>query len=253
MPVHFRNYTAAVKRVIGSGQNVGLAPHQVVIGNAGGGLGQVAGTGAAGQVLTSAGPGADPSFAAVAGGPADKEVWLSGLALPTGLGYTVLAENFPRLLASSNFTMSSITPRCTIACLPAGLVLSRMTMFTSTAAASGVSHGWYAITDNNFKVVAVTADQTTAFWNTINSPFTLLFTASYTTAYRGNYYFFVSTTATSNPNFCAAPAPDIGPNSAAPVLGGLGPSSGSGTPPALGTTISPISANGPVAPYACVG
>src|SRR5215469_12481946 len=52
---------------------------------------QVSGLGTAGQVLTSNGAGALPSWqAAGGGGPADRDVWLSGLGLPTGFGYTVL-------------------------------------------------------------------------------------------------------------------------------------------------------------------
>lgn len=253
MPVHFRNYTAAVRRVIGSGQNVGLAAHRVVIGSTAGGLAQVAGTGAAGQVLTSAGPGADPAFQATAGGPSDREVWLSGLALPTGLGYTVVAETFPRILAGNNtITLSSGIPRFTAICLPAGLTLSQMTTVTGNQAESGGTHGWYALLDLTGKVVAVTADQTgAAVWSPINSPITLPFTAPYTTTYRGVYIKMVCTTSTTNPNLIGI-GPSTGTAGLAPVLSGLCGAAGLNTPPALGTVISPLTAAA-LAPYACTG
>jgi hypothetical protein len=251
MPVHFRNYTAAVRRVIGGGLNLGLTPHQVLIGNTSGGIGQVTGTGTAGQVLASNGPGADPTFQAPSGGPADKDVWLSGLALPTGLGYTVAAETFPRILASQAISLTSGSPRFTAICLPAGLTLSRMTMVTGNLAESGGTHGWYALLDVTGKVVAVTADQAGATtWSPINSPVTLPFTAAYTTTYRGVYIAMACTTATSNPNL-AGIGPSTGTAALAPVLGGLGPA-GLNTPPALGTVISPLSA-GAVGLYAAAG
>ena len=250
MAIKYRNYTAAIKRVIGSGQNVGLAPHQVVIGNAGGGLGQVSGLGTAGQVLTSAGPGADPSFAAPAGGPADKEVWLSGLSLPTAFGYTVQAETFPRILASTTNALNSGIARFTAINLPAGLTLTQMTMIVGTLSESGGTHGWYALLDLTGKVVAVTADQTGAtFWSPINTPISLLFTASYKTTYRGVFYAMVSVNASSLPNIVGNP-PSSGAASAAPVLGGLCGSSPS-TPPALGTTLALTA--GSVGLYAAVG
>lgn len=250
MPVHFRNYTAAIRRAIGSGQGVGLAPHQVVIGNASGGLGQVAGAGTAGQVLTSAGPGADPSFQAAGGGPADKDVWLSGLALPTGLGYTVQAETYPRVLANGATTLTNGTPNFTAICMPAGLTLTRMTMVTGNIAQAGGTHGWYALLDVTGKVVAVTADQTgAAVWSPINSPITLPFTASYTTSYRGVYHAMICTTSGTDPNIA-----DIGPSTGtvtlAPVLGGLGPTL-LFTPPALGTILALTAAQ--LALYACTG
>lgn len=253
MPVHFRNYTAAVKRVIAGGQNVGLTAHQVLIGSTAGGIGQVPGTGTAGQVLTSNGPAADPAFQAPSGGPADKEVWLSGLAFPTGLGYTVQAETFPRILAQQTNPLNSGIPRFTVISLPAGLALTRMTMCTGNLAESGGTHGWYALLDNTGKVVAVTADQTGAtVWGSIQTPVTLPFTASYQTAYRGTYIVVVSVTASSLPNIAGyAAGSATGAVGLAPVLGGLGPAS-SFTPPALGSTITPLTASA-VGLYGTVG
>lgn len=182
----------------------------------------------------------------------DKEGWLSGLALPSGLGYTVQAETFPRLLAQQTNSLTSGIPRFTVISLPAGITLSRMTMVTGNLGESGGSHGWYALLDNTGKVVAVTADQTGAtVWGSIQSPVTLPFTASYKTTYRGNYIAMISVTASSLPNIAGQNGPATGAIGLAPVLAGLGPS-GLNTPPALGTVISPLTAAG-VGLYAAVG
>lgn len=179
------------------------------------------------------------------------DVWLSGLSYPTGLGYTVQGETFPRILAQQPNSLNSATPRFTAINLAKGLTLTRMTMVVGNTPESGGTHGWYALLDVTGKVIAVTADQTgAAAWSPINTPVTLAFTASYKTTYRGVYYAMISVTGTQPPNIAGYAAGALaGAAGLAPVLGGLG--TASSAPPALGTVI-PLTAAA-VGLYAIVG
>lgn len=179
------------------------------------------------------------------------DVWISGICYPTGLGYTVLGESFPRILASANYPFTNVTPRFTAIELAAGLTISRMTLITGNTAQIGGTHGWYALTDSAFKVLAATADQTSTFWNATHTPFTLPFTGSVTTAYRGVYYVFASVSGNTEPAFVGLPAPISGAATAAPILGGTG--SATQPLPAVGSTLGSLSTVSPVGLYACVG
>lgn len=252
MAVKYSNLTGSIKRVILGGVNIGLTPFEILIANANGGTSQIPSVGTSGQVLTSAGPGANPNWANLpASGPADKDVWLTGLEFPTGLGYTGQAETFPRIMCNATNSLTSGTPRWTGIPMPAGITLNKMTMVTTTTVEAGGTHGWYALTDNTGKVVAVTADQTGAtVWSPSGSPITLPFTAPYTTTYRGLYFIWVCVTASTSPTLQGLSV--LGQAaSLAPALGGNGAIS-QFTPPALGATLAFTTPTGTIF-YAIVG
>lgn len=217
----------------------GLTQHEVCIGGAGGLLAQVPSLGNAGQVLTSNGAAADPSWqAAAAGGPGDPDVWLTGLMYPSGLGYTVVQETVPRILCTGAGAVTSGTARIMAIPLPAGKTIGHMATIVAGTAEAGGTHGWYALLDNTFKVLAVTADQVGAtVWSPINTAIPLAFTAPVVTAYRGIYYAAVSVTATTPPNLASfGGATNTAAVTVAPQLSGLGPLQQ--TPPAIGSTLN---------------
>lgn len=242
MPLHFNNYSAAIRRAISAGIALGLTAHEVCIGTAGGGLGQVPAVGTAGQVLTSNGAGNDPSWQAAAGGGTD--FWPSALEFPTGLGYTVLGETYPRLWAQTGGTLSSGTPRIIAIPLEAGVTVSRITFCVEGTAEAGGSGGWYAFGDTTggagkMKIQAVSANQTGAtVWSPTLTPITLTVSPSFTTPNKNTYYVAVCVVATTLPTLSTlnSQGSATGALNLAPTLCGLGPFTPS--PPAVGTTLA---------------
>lgn len=238
MPIKFNDIRHKIANIIATGTvSFGLTQHEVCIGGAGGLLSQVPALGSAGQVLTSNGAGADPSWQA-GGTVADPDVWLSGLMYPSGLGFTAVQETIPRVLCSFAQSLTSGTPRIQAIALPAGKSIGHMAAIVGSTAELGGTHGWYALLDNTFKVIAVTADQVgAAVWSPINTPIPLAFTAPALTAYRGIYYAVVCVTATTMPNLAAyAAGTNASAVTPAPALSGLGALQN--TPPALGATVA---------------
>lgn len=124
--------------------------------------------------------------------------------------------------------------------LPAGLLVSTISFNIGTTAANGVTHGWYAITDANRIVKAVTADQgTTTIWGTASSTISLNVVSPYTTANSGLHYLAISITATTTPTLTATGNLSGGLAGNVPVL--YGTSGTVTTPPTVGTTLSALS------------
>jgi len=150
--------------------------------------------------------------------------------------YGTIARSFPRFLCLSADPLPSTGVglyRQLI--LPGGLTAGAMTALTASTAKLGGTHGWYAITDMNLNVLAVTADQTDAAttWGTTYTPQKLPFTAPLTTAYTGIYYAAICVTATTMPNIAGASV-QPGCIGAPPVLAAQFTSAMS-APPAVGT------------------
>ena len=138
--------------------------------------------------------------------------------------------------------------------LAAGLPVNSITFVVGTTAATlaDVTHGWYVLLDSGLVVRAVSADQTSGNWGTINTPVTLSVAGSaYTTTYAGQYYVgqMVAVSAGSMPIFVSAPAIEPGIRFTAPALMA---SSGTGltTPPATGTTMAALTTGTSINYYA---
>lgn len=152
-------------------------------------------------------------------------------------------ETYPRTncagyttaLASGTTYMSAIP-------LPANLVVGNLGVLTGSTAPSGVTHGWLALTDSSRIVRAVTADQTSTF----GSGFTALslpVTSTYTVPTAGVYYLAVNCNASTMGTLSIGNQPLSGPNGTAPILAGSS-STAQTTPPATGSTLATITANG---------
>lgn len=163
-------------------------------------------------------------------------------------------ETFPRRFATAGSSTATSGNLCvTLIPLPAGQLVSNITMYTNSAAKTGGTHGWYVLLDSNRKVVAVTADQTDAatVWGTGSTAYTLAVGTPYTVPVAGAYYIGVMVAATGMPNFAASVTPATIINAAPPILAGVS-STAQTTPPALGTTMTAITSNTGFSYYAYV-
>ncbi len=153
------------------------------------------------------------------------------------------AETLPRQSANTNagpITSSAAYARAIG--LPSGLVVNSVNFNIGGSAASGVTHGWYGIADSNRIVRAVSSDQgSTTIWGTTNT--TVPVSVGYTVPSAGLYYLLLSITCSAStvPTVSAAGNLTGGLAGNAPVLyGTVGTIS---TPPAVGSTLSTLSAN----------
>lgn len=178
-------------------------------------------------------------------------------ASPAGLdNYThpaqAVAATMPRRNAAGiSGAVTSGTLYCSLIVIPAGTVVTGCTMFTSTTAKTGGTHGWYVLLDSTFHVVAVTADQTDAatVWGATSTGYPLAFGASYTAPSTAYYYVgvMVAQSAGGTPTFCVATGINSGINSGAgigsPVIQCGTSSTGQSTPPALAAAMNAVSSS----------
>lgn len=166
---------------------------------------------------------------------------------PTG----ALAETLPRhsvTTASSGLAPGTLYVR-SIA-LGAGTRVSNISVITGATAVTGLNHGWYVLLDSNRNVLAVTADQTTGVWTTINTQYTVAVAAPYTVPTTGLYYVGVMIDGGNSPTLASATA----------LAAGLGivpyicasSSTTQTTPPLVGAQMAALSANGGYNFYAYV-
>jgi hypothetical protein len=160
----------------------------------------------------------------------------------------VLAATMPqRFATTASAALTSGTVYLTSIPLPAGLVVSKCTMFTNTTAKSGGTHGWYVLVDASMKVLAVTADQVDAatVWGSIGTGYPLSFTAPATIPATARYYAGIMVAGTT-PTITSAAAVAAGITAAQGVAGAVvlsGPSSsGQTTPPAVNASLTAVGA-----------
>lgn len=173
------------------------------------------------------------------------------------LGYSApagaIAETFSRDLASNSAASSVVSGQATLnnIGLPAGVTVSSISMSTDVTPATGLTHGWYALADQNLKVLGVTADQTSVTWTAASTEYKLPLTAPVTTAYTGLYFVAVCVTATGAPTLCSVGAVRAPLANIAPAFMGQ---SGTGltTPPAVGSTLAALTPGGTRGFYAYV-
>lgn len=134
-----------------------------------------------------------------------EKAWQTAYTLPSG----GLAETFPRLLATNNQAQSSTTTKCQLITLPKGLLVSNIHLITGTTAESGGTHGWVALLDTSFTVLAVSADQTGNTWGSANTDTPVAVGTPYLVPSSGAYYIAESITATGMPSFACGPGPTL--------------------------------------------
>lgn len=194
--------------------------------------------------VSGAVPAAGAEGVADAAGNFSMQPALEAYRMPAG----ATAQTFPRYQATTGVAPASGTPAGILIPLPAGLLVSNLTFTVDTPAELGGTHGWYAITDNALNVLAVSADQAgAAVWSPVNTAVTLPVLgaggAPFITPYRGFYRAFVCVVATTMPAFACAPATRIGANANAPVLAATS-GTGATAPPAVGSQMTALTANG---------
>jgi hypothetical protein len=155
-------------------------------------------------------------------------------------------ETFSRQYGTGGYlaSLTSGTVYVSAIPLPAGLLMSNLTLTVGNAAFTSVTHGWYALLDSARVVRAVTADQTGGNWGSTFAAVTLSVAASaYTTAYSGLYYIAFCATFSGSGSFPTVPAVNGGITGLAPILQGTS-STGQTTPPATGATLAAITSVG---------
>lgn len=156
----------------------------------------------------------------------------------------IVAETAPRILASGSqqLGVSGTLYFCGVS-LPQFTTVSTITMATKATAAATLTHGWYALLDQNYVVRAVTADQTSGTWTVANTVYPLNVTAAYVTTYTGLYFIAVNVSATTLPALVTAAATASALAALAPILCGSLSTGYSATPPAVTTVLSGPTAN----------
>jgi hypothetical protein len=169
-----------------------------------------------------------------------------------------LAATMPRSAANSAVSgLASGTLYVTAIGLPAGLSVSSCTMFVNNTAASGVKFGGYVLLDHGMNVLAVTANQASA-WAQAGTGYTATFAEPYRVTTAGVYYVGVVIGLGSSgqmPAFTGALplakgiAALTGLSPQAPAYCGTS-STGLGALPAAGTAMAGITTNGEYVLYA---
>lgn len=143
--------------------------------------------------------------------------------------------------------------------LPKGLVVSNITFTSGGTAAVTPTNQWFSLHDSARKMIARSADQTTAAWaaNTVKTLAIAQTTAgagsSYTTTYAGLHYLGVMVKATTQPNIVGEGSVADVLASAAPGFGGT--DTGMTTPPTVsgaGFTAGAFGAGSGIMAYAYV-
>lgn len=123
--------------------------------------------------------------------------------------------------------------------LPMGMKITNLTFSTGATAPTGLSHGWYVLMDNTFKVLATTADQTTGVWTGTNAATTIALTSPFTTTYTGLHYvgWMVASTGTGSMQGGTGSI-SAGVGATTPMLCGISNTTTFTTPPTVGTTLT---------------
>lgn len=158
-------------------------------------------------------------------------------------------ETAPRRTATgtSAATLVSGTVYVNLIQLAAGTPVNSVSLYTAAAAvatAASITHGWYALLNSAFGVVAVSADQIApaAFLSVINTEYNLAVLgaggAAYLATYTGAYYIAesVSISAGAMPQFAVSGSTGTGVGTTPPILSG--PAGTQAAPPAIGATLT---------------
>lgn len=168
----------------------------------------------------------------------------NGSALPIGPAGAV-AETMPRSTGAGSVTIATVsgTIYMDLVYIPANTVINNVNEVTgSTASSNDVTINWGAICDSTRKVLAVSANGTTqltpaGFVNT------LALTGGFTTTFSGLYYIAYTIGATTTqPTLCGITAAGTELAAIVPILSGTSSTSGTATPPAVGTTLGAVTA-----------
>lgn len=102
-----------------------------------------------------------------------------------------------------------------------GDVIEEITFVTGGTAGASLTHTWFALYAADRTLLRVTADDTSAAWNT-HTPKTLALSSSYTVTTTGLYYIGIVVTGTTMPNFQGSVSPNANVNGTliTPVLAG---------------------------------
>lgn len=174
-------------------------------------------------------------------GHVHQEFALQSLYLaPTGADAETMTRGQANVNAGPLGATSGIFMRAIA--LQKNLVVNNITFDVGTTAASGVTHGWYGITDSNRVVKATSADQgSTTIWGTTSTLVTLGMSSAFTVPTAGLYYIGLSLTASTLPTIAGAGNLAAGLAGNAPFL--YGQAGTSSTPPTIGSTLSTFSVN----------
>ena len=164
-----------------------------------------------------------------------------------------VAVTFPRYIAATSIALTNGTIACNSIAIPAGTLVSNITLYTNTVAKTGGTHGWYVLMTTGMQVLAVTADQTdpATVWGAAGAPYTLPVTSPVTITAAGLYYVgvMVAETAGTMPTFTGFTSAAGGVSGTTPTEAGIS-SSGQTPPPIVGQVMSAIGSNGGLKFYA---
>lgn len=153
----------------------------------------------------------------------------------------VTSESIPRSHAAQSVTIAvaSGTMQLAAVYLPANTIVNAVNFVTGTTGSTGVSHNWAVLADNNRKVLAVSADNTSAdlVASTVQ---TYTLTTPFTTTYSGLYYIgFVIAVGTTTPTMIGVTSAGSTLNNIAPKTAGAS-NVGATVPVAVAATLTAV-------------
>lgn len=163
----------------------------------------------------------------------------AGSIQPTG---SVAATVDRSSITSDSIAIATGTIQVAAVYLFKGQVINNVVWYSGGTAGATLNHQWAVLANSSLKVVAVTADHTSAAI-AAHTAYTLALTAAYTVPASGVYYIglMVSNNAGTEPTASGLSAANAASNNLAPKLAGTS-STGQTTPPALGATLTAITA-----------
>jgi hypothetical protein len=155
-----------------------------------------------------------------------------------------LARTLPRRVIATGTVAAFTTTGQVAACgipLPAGLIVSNITVMIGNTGVTGPTHYWAGLTDPQSNVLAVSADQGAGAQGG-NTALKVAMLVPYQVPQTGLYYIVASSSAATTAPTAAGVVLVGGIAGLAPVLSGIMGSQA--TPPAVGTQLAAIASNG---------
>jgi hypothetical protein len=171
---------------------------------------------------------------------------LVGLAPPTGAKMESIPRGIVRGASYGALPASGQGIGVAVA-LQENIKYSSVTFVSGTTALATGTHQWAALLDVNYKVLAISADSTSAAWGTATAK-TFTFGTAYQCAAQQTAYVVLVVAATTTPTIVSGATAILGSlNAVLPFTTGI-TASGQTTPPAVGATLT-LSTSTKAIPY----
>jgi hypothetical protein len=174
--------------------------------------------------------------------------------MPALMSTGAIAENFPRILASSaDCTLTSGTPLIMPGpCVPA-VAINHINLFLSSTAVAGQTHAWAALLSLSGTILAISADAGSTAWHSGTFvPVTVALASTWTPSSTTQTLLAICIVASTMPTFRGLTDSGTTAFSFSPILQGNSTTTGQTTPPAVSSSLGMPTAAANNLPYCFV-